>query len=205
MVRVFSFVVVIGSMYLVVAGKDYYEILGVGKDATSSEIKKAFRRLAVKYHPDKNKEKDAEEKFREIAKAYDVLSDKEKRKQYDLYGENEDMASRFEKTSFNDIFANFDEMFDLFNTGHHHHHSSHGSQFSFSFGDVFEEFDHEDPFGSMFHSTGEDHFGSFDSFFGQLHEHHHHHHQQQEQPRQRNCRQVTSKQNGATIHYMECH
>ena len=53
--------------YLVEAGKDYYKILGVQKDATDRQIKKAFRKLAVKYHPDKNKKKGAEEKFREIA------------------------------------------------------------------------------------------------------------------------------------------
>ncbi|HHH78145.1 MAG TPA: molecular chaperone DnaJ, partial [Thermoplasmatales archaeon] len=66
--------------------KDYYEVLGVGRDATKSEIKKAYRRLALKYHPDKSKDKDAEERFKEISEAYAVLSDDEKRKQYDMYG-----------------------------------------------------------------------------------------------------------------------
>ena len=55
---------------LLVAGKSYYDILGVKKDATQKEIKKAFRKLAMKYHPDRNKEPDAEEKFREIAQVY---------------------------------------------------------------------------------------------------------------------------------------
>ena len=66
--------------------KDYYEILGVSKDASQDEIKSAFRKLAKKYHPDINKEKGAEEKFKEIGEAYSVLSDEQKRKQYDQFG-----------------------------------------------------------------------------------------------------------------------
>ncbi|WP_292469150.1 molecular chaperone DnaJ [Methanolobus sp.] len=66
--------------------RDYYEILGLSKDATESEIKKAYRKLAMQYHPDKNKEEDAEAKFKEISEAYAVLSDTEKREQYDRFG-----------------------------------------------------------------------------------------------------------------------
>jgi curved DNA-binding protein len=69
--------------------KDYYKILGVSKTATEDEIKKAYRKLAVKFHPDKNQgNKQAEEKFKEINEANEVLSDKEKRKKYDELGEN---------------------------------------------------------------------------------------------------------------------
>lgn len=69
------------------AGKDYYDILGVKKTANDDELKKAYRTLAKKYHPDKNKgNKDAENKFKEISEAYAVLSDKEKREQYDRLG-----------------------------------------------------------------------------------------------------------------------
>ena len=68
-------------------GKDYYKTLGVEKSASDEEIKKAYRKMALKYHPDKNKSPDAEEKFKEIAEAYDVLSDPEKRKLFDQFGE----------------------------------------------------------------------------------------------------------------------
>ena len=67
--------------------KDYYEILGVSKNATAAEIKKAYRKKALEYHPDKNPgDKEAEEKFKEAAQAYEVLGDEQKRAQYDQYG-----------------------------------------------------------------------------------------------------------------------
>ena len=70
------------------AKRDYYEILGISPNSSSEEIKKAYRRLAVKYHPDKNRDnsKEAEEKFKEVSEAYKILSDGEKRKIYDQYG-----------------------------------------------------------------------------------------------------------------------
>ena len=68
-------------------GKDYYKILGVSKTANEDEIKKAYKKLALKYHPDKNKDPAAEEKFKEVAEAYEVLSDKKKRDIYDQVGE----------------------------------------------------------------------------------------------------------------------
>lgn len=86
-------------------GKDYYKILGVSKSSSQDEIKKAYRKLALKYHPDRNKDdKNAESKFKEISEAYAVLSDADKKKQYDMFG-----ADGFQRRySSEDIFHDFD-------------------------------------------------------------------------------------------------
>lgn len=85
--------------------KDYYKILGVGKNATEAELKKAYRKKALEYHPDRNKDNpQAEEKFKTLNEAYAVLSDKDKRRKYDLYGEEK----FHQKFSQEDIFRGFD-------------------------------------------------------------------------------------------------
>lgn len=84
--------------------RDYYEILGVSKEATEAEIKKEYRKLAMKYHPDKNKDPGAEEMFKEISEAYAVLSDPEKKEQYDRFG-HAGIDSRYSRE---DIFRNAD-------------------------------------------------------------------------------------------------
>ena len=68
-------------------GKDFYKVLGIGRNASEDEIKKAYRKMALKYHPDKNKSPGAEEKFKDIAEAYEILSDKKKKEIFDKYGE----------------------------------------------------------------------------------------------------------------------
>ncbi|HOO91171.1 MAG TPA: J domain-containing protein, partial [Syntrophales bacterium] len=84
----------------------YYKILGVDKKASSEELKKAYRKLALKYHPDKNPgDKEAEEKFKKISEAYAVLGDTEKRKQYDSFGSQEAFNRNFSRE---DIFRGFD-------------------------------------------------------------------------------------------------
>lgn len=102
--------------------RDYYEILNVSKDAPKEEIKKAYRKLALKYHPDRNKAPEAEEKFKEISEAYAVLSDEEKRNQYDRFG-HAGINGRYSAediyggVDFESIFRNagfgFDNIFDV--------------------------------------------------------------------------------------------
>jgi len=99
------------------AKADYYQVLGVDKNASPEEIKRAYRRMAIKYHPDKNPgNKEAEAKFKECAEAYEVLSDPEKRKQYDQYG-HEGLRGAgmhdFSRMNVEDIFSmfGFDEFF----------------------------------------------------------------------------------------------
>jgi molecular chaperone DnaJ len=103
--------------------RDYYEVLGVQKNASKDEIKDAYRKLAMQYHPDRNKAPDAEEKFKEISEAYAVLSDDEKRQQYDMLGH----AGFDQRYTTEDIFrgADFNSIFrDL----------------GFGFGDLFRHF-----------------------------------------------------------------
>ncbi len=118
--------------------KDYYNILGVGKDASDEEIKKAYRKLAHKYHPDKSGGDEA--KFKELNEAYQVLSDKEKRSQYDQFGQTFEQAqsqggfSGFE--GFRD-FSSFAEGFDFNFSGFSG--ARRGEGFSDIFGDIFEQ------------------------------------------------------------------
>jgi molecular chaperone DnaJ len=106
--------------------RDYYDILGVKKNASKADIKKEYRKLALKYHPDKNKSVGAEEKFKEISEAYGVLSDEKKRAQYDRFG-HAGIDSRysqediFKNINFDDIFGDlgfggggFGSVFDVF-------------------------------------------------------------------------------------------
>jgi len=97
------------------AKQDYYEVLGVGKNASAAEIKKAYRKMAIKYHPDKNPDdKSAEEKFKVAAEAYEVLSNADKKARYDQFGHQAfEGAGGFGGGSMNmdDIFSQFGDIF----------------------------------------------------------------------------------------------
>ena len=110
--------------------RDYYEVLGVAKTATAEEIKKAYRKKAIQYHPDKNPgDKEAEEKFKEAAEAYEVLSDPQKRQRYDQFGfAGMSGAGGFSGGDFSmqDIFSQFGDLFESWGMG--------GGNFSSFFG-----------------------------------------------------------------------
>lgn len=95
--------------------RDYYEVLGVERNASKEELKKAYRKLAMQYHPDRNPDnKDAEEKFKEAAEAYEILSDENKKARYDRYGHEGVKGNGFGSQGFsdiNDIFSHFSDIF----------------------------------------------------------------------------------------------
>ena len=96
--------------------RDYYEVLGVEKNASEDEIKKAYRKIAIKYHPDRNPgDKEAEEKFKEAAEAYNVLHDPKTRQQYDQFGfDGPNMGSGFDFGGFGGASMNMDDIFSMF-------------------------------------------------------------------------------------------
>ncbi|KAL2093606.1 hypothetical protein ACEWY4_010918 [Coilia grayii] len=128
---------------LILARKDYYDILGIPRDATERQIKKAFHKLAMKLHPDKNKSPDAEAKFREIAEAYETLSDEKRRQEYDQMGHspffNEDATAggggagrgggaggqHFQTFDFDDMFRDFDFYAQNRHAQHRRHFEEH--------------------------------------------------------------------------------
>lgn len=99
--------------------KDFYEILGITKDATDSDIKKSYKKLALQFHPDKNKCPGAAEAFKKIGNAVAILTDVEKRKQYDLYGPEDERVSRSAQHYGGNTYREFDadaadEIFNMF-------------------------------------------------------------------------------------------
>src|ERR1043166_3194454 len=111
--------------------RDYYEVLAVSRNATEEEIKKAYRKLAVRYHPDKNPDdrRAAEERFKELSEAYQVLSDPGRRAQYDRFGHaafeqgGAGFSGGFDFTNFEDIFS--DIFGDLLGGGRGSRHAGH--------------------------------------------------------------------------------
>ena len=97
------------------ADKDFYEILGVQKNASDDEIKKSYRKLAMKYHPDRNKDdKESERKFKEVSAAYEILKDSEKRSAYDQYGHDAFRQGMGGGQGFGDFGGGFSDIFEEF-------------------------------------------------------------------------------------------
>ena len=121
--------------------RDYYEVLGVGKDVDGKELKKAYRKLAMKHHPDRNPgDKQAESAFKEISEAYEVLSDSQKRTAYDQFGhDGVNAQSGFGQgaSSFNDIFG--DVFGDIFGGGRSRSSAQRGSDLKYNLELTLEE------------------------------------------------------------------
>lgn len=185
--------IVISMSAIASCAKDYYEVLGISRNAKDREIKKAFRKLAILYHPDKNQEPGAEEKFREIAEAYEVLSDEDKKKEYDVFGHDKYTQKQGGGRPSNHAFHfNFDDLFAEFDN-----FQGFGSAFHKDFSDGF--MDMEDFFGGGFGDA----FGSHDSFFGGGHFQHADHmrrHQDAHQRAQNQHRHTTFSHNQNAHH-----
>eukprot|EP00731_Ephydatia_muelleri_P022053 Em0014g644a len=173
MKRLFLAVLFLVILTECLCGEDYYKLLGVRKDASDKEIKKAFRKLAMKYHPDKNPGEDSRKTFEKIASAYDVLSDPDKRRQYDMTGSDSPQPPTFDynsfyghgggnahafKFNFDDIFSNVfgDDDDSFFHPHSHHPHNAHNFHHGMA--------DHDDnkPFGGFGGFGG---FGDFGNAF----------------------------------------
>ncbi|XP_014008401.1 dnaJ homolog subfamily B member 9 [Salmo salar] len=198
----------------ILAQRDYYDILGVPKDASQRQIKKAFHKLAMKYHPDRNKSPDAEAKFREIAEAYETLSDDKRRREYDQFGHGPSAGEpgtgggRSGQHFHQNFNFNFDDLFrdsDLFGHNQHSHHAHHKRAFNSHFqahqeaqnrhkrhfqgsfgGELFD--DVFEDMEKMFSFNG--HTGRADSRFQGSAKHH--------------CRTVTQRRGNMVTTYTEC-
>ncbi|ESO13212.1 hypothetical protein HELRODRAFT_93730 [Helobdella robusta] len=173
------FLVILIIDLVIAASLKYYDILGVKKTATDQEIKKAFRKLALKYHPDRNNDPDAESKFVEIAQAYEILGDPQKRRTYDIHGDpttgdtggggGGHTHHHHHDFNYKEFFQGFDEAFKMHQQRHNKQHfrahfRAHKSAFPDGFfSNLFDDFDSGDEeemniFGNHFGFNGH-HFG----------------------------------------------
>uniref|UniRef100_A0A0R3RLN7 DnaJ homolog subfamily B member 9 n=1 Tax=Elaeophora elaphi TaxID=1147741 RepID=A0A0R3RLN7_9BILA len=157
------------------AARDYYEVLGVKHDASTAQIKKAFRNLALKYHPDRNSDPNAHEKFREIAAAYEILADEQKRRDYDAggwsYGQQQQHAQNFDFDSF---MREFRESMNIHRRNHKREHSKthwnahwQATRGQSLFDDLWEGFDMFPSFDDVESTENLDGFGGL--HFGDFH------------------------------------
>lgn len=155
--KIIYFAIVSHSLLQIVdATEDYYKLLGIEKTATEQEIKKAFRSLARQYHPDKNKDEGAEEQFRKIAEAYEVLADENQRKKYDQFGHTGKGFGGFKEGfgnfDFSSFFKQFDETFSQFASGFQSRkrdredrkRKNEGGRFKFNLDDLFSDMDFDE-------------------------------------------------------------
>ncbi|KAL5474500.1 hypothetical protein EMCRGX_G026455 [Ephydatia muelleri] len=205
MKRLFLAVLFLVILTECLCGEDYYKLLGVRKDASDKEIKKAFRKLAMKYHPDKNPGEDSRKTFEKIASAYDVLSDPDKRRQYDMTGSDSPQPPTFDynsfyghgggnahafKFNFDDIFSNVfgDDDDSFFHPHSHHPHNAHNFHHGMA--------DHDDnkPFGGFGGFGG---FGDFGNAF-------HFTEETTSRRGQQTCKTVTKRQGNTITTHTVC-
>lgn len=189
--------------------KDYYKSLGVSKDASVREIKKAFRKLALKYHPDKNPDKDTSKKFQEIAEAYEVLGDEDKRRQYDqkghgAWGNAGSGGFKPGNFDFDDLFKGFDaQFFEEMNFNGHfaNHFGSHKSAHSQAHGGAFNmDINFEEMFNSPFMNNHDsDMFGRDMDMFGSSKQH-----VKTETRGGQRCKTVTQQVGNTRTTYTQC-
>eukprot|EP00088_Acartia_fossae_P031374 TRINITY_DN32277_c0_g2_i2.p1 TRINITY_DN32277_c0_g2~~TRINITY_DN32277_c0_g2_i2.p1 ORF type:complete len:234 (+),score=57.55 TRINITY_DN32277_c0_g2_i2:37-738(+) len=171
--RLELFLLVSLSQIFSVICQDYYKVLGLEKGATEKEIKKAFRSLALKYHPDKSKDPDAINKFRAVAEAYEVLRDPERRKQYEQMGHQQfytNTGYQPNMDDFQDLFKDFEDLFkefgpmeDFFKQHFAQHKiqtEMHGGVFNFGsdihFANIFEDEESGENIHDKIHKHGAD-------------------------------------------------
>jgi len=208
----FFFLVIAVTVCL--AETDYYKVLGLKKGATTKEIKKAFRSLALKYHPDKSKDPKAVEKFRAIAEAYEVLRDPERRKQYENMGHKHFYTNTGykPKADFKDLFKDFEDLFKEF--GHmedfmKQHFASHKMETEAHGG--FFDFGRDIDLDALFDQDDFVETGIFEEGNDNLHDYMHNHGKDilknvkaKESKSGKKCKTITKKVGNSLTTYTEC-